>query len=158
MGRYKTKTEEIESTRLDHETGELIETTVKKTFVVKNESEPFFQVYLNYISWIYGIKSAAPFQLLCKFMEHAAFNKNRIDLSTKTRQELYDELGFSKSTFTKALNTLLELGVLYGERGSYTVNEQLLWKGDKREREALLKAKVKATFEIEPNDEFKIEE
>lgn len=35
MGRYKTKTEEIESTRLDHETGELIETTVKKTFVVK---------------------------------------------------------------------------------------------------------------------------
>ena len=26
------------------------------------------------------------------------------------------------------------------------------------EREALLKAKVKATFEIEPNDEFKIEE
>lgn len=50
MGRYKTKTEEIESTRLDHETGELIETTVKKAFVVKNESEPFFQVYLNYIS------------------------------------------------------------------------------------------------------------
>lgn len=50
MGRYKTKTEEIESTQLDHETGELIETTVKKTFVVKNESEPFFQVYLNYIS------------------------------------------------------------------------------------------------------------
>lgn len=158
MSKYKTKTEEIESIYVDKETGELIEKTIKKTFTIKDSSEPFFQVYLNYISWIYGIKSVAPFKLLCKFMELAAFNKNKIDLFSKNLdKKLYDELGLSKSTFTKALTTLSELGVISGERGSYIVNEQLLWKGDKREREALLNAKLKATFEIAPNEDFKTE-
>lgn len=85
------------------------------------------EIQLNDTSWLYKVNSAAPVKLIVKLLEYSG---NNIELSTKLRQDLYNELELSRSTFTKALNTLLELGVISGERGSYTVNKQILQRID----------------------------
>ena len=65
-------------------------------------------------------------------------------------------MGISDTSFSKALRSLIKLNIFSGEKGTYTINAEIFWKGDYKTREALLNSGCKIT--IEPNDEFKIEE
>lgn len=51
------------------------------------------------------------------------YNTNHVEISSKKRSEIIEDLHISDSSFTKSLNQLIKLNILTGSRGSYTVDE-----------------------------------
>lgn len=112
-------------TRVDSETGELIEETVSKTFFVNKKSEPFFLTYVKGLSIIYGIKSASALRLLYKLLELSEFNKTEIQISAPKKKEILKELEISEPCFTKSMKILSDAGLVIGGRGLYNISEDI---------------------------------
>lgn len=139
--------QEVTNKRLG-ENGNLIEETAIKTWTSSNKiSEPFFFTYINCISWIYGLKSITTIKILYKLLERAEFNTNKVEISSKKRSEIIKELEITDSSFTKCLNQLIDLNILQGSKGSYTIDENFFWKGDRKTRDTLMNARLKMTIE-----------
>ena len=56
-------TESKYTTRIDPDTGEIVEETSSKSFFVNKKSEPFFLTYVKGLSIIYNITSAAALRI-----------------------------------------------------------------------------------------------
>ena len=149
----ETKTEN----RVDEETGELIETTISKTFFVNKKSEPFFLTYVKGLSIIYNITSAAALRLLYKLLELSEFNKTEVQISAPKKKEILKELNISEPCFTKSMQLLSKAGLVTGGRGLYNISEDIFWKGDAKTRAALLNSKT-TKITIEPNDDFELKD
>lgn len=117
----ETKTEN----KVDEETGELIETTISKTFFVNKKSEPFFLTYVKGLSIIYNITSAAALRLLYKLLELSEFNKTEVQISAPKKKEILKELNISEPCFTKSMQLLSKAGLVTGSRGLYNISEDI---------------------------------
>lgn len=131
---------------LDKETGELVEQTESKTWVVSGPGEEFFQVYTQVLGIICGIKQFAAVKVLCKFLEKVDFNNNIVEVSKAGKQKICQELGISTPTYYNAINQLKELKLISGEGGMFTVEPELIWKGTIARRKELLTAGCKITI------------
>lgn len=118
-------TEEKTATRVDRETGEVIEETVSKTFFVNKQSEPFFLTYVKGLSIIYGITSAAALRLLYKLLELSEFNKTEVQISAPKKKEILKELNISEPCFTKSMQILSKAGLVTGSRGLYNISPDI---------------------------------
>lgn len=137
--------------------------TVTKEFVHKvTESEPFYMVFIDYVKWMYNVKSATTIKILHQLMEMADFNSGEVSLSTGKRKEIMNRFNISRSSFTQSLNYLIEQNILQqkfyvdqstGEvtneeiKGEYQINPDMFWKGDLKKRKEL-----RVTFEAVDDD------
>lgn len=139
--------------------------TTEKEFRFKSEEDPFYMVFVDFVKWMYNITSVASLKLLPRLLEEAEFNTGNISLSPGKRDAIQTELNMSKSTFTRALNDLIENKAIFrtyvtpideetGElledqkrevKGEYIVNPEMFWKGNLKDRTEL-RIKFEAIF------------
>jgi hypothetical protein len=128
------------TTTVDPDTGQIVMTDIQKTHLVTLQDEDkFFMVYLTMLQSFYQIKYVKDVMLLVKFAELADYNTGSIDLSTKLRVQICEELEIKPSNFSTSIKRMVNLGLLIGEKGSYTLNAGLFWKGDAKTRKQVMK-------------------
>lgn len=135
---------------VDTATGEVLTYQTKKVIKEKINSENFYMIYTDYCNRLYRISSGVAHNVFTWLCTHAEFNTGRVFLATAVRESLIKELEISDSQLTHALRVLKKNGVIAGERGLFTINPEIFWKGDQKlRREELLKNKeLKITYEI----------
>jgi hypothetical protein len=107
--------------------------------VTLEEFDRFYMVYFNMMKTFYQIKYLKDVLLLVKLCEDSNFNSGLINLSTQYRVDLCSFLNIRNSHLSSSLKRLSVLGLLIGNKGKYTINEGIFWKGDREIRDALLK-------------------
>lgn len=138
---------------VDPDTGQIIITDTQKTQVVTLQDEDkFFMVYLSMLQSFYQIKYVKDVMLLVKLAELSDYNTGHVELSAKLRLQICEELGIKPSNLSSTFRRLVDSGLLLGEKGSYTLNAGLFWKGDSKTRKQILKDKG-----LELNIKFVIE-
>lgn len=135
---------------VDATTGEVLTYQTKKVIKEKINSENFYMIYTDYCNRLYRISSGVAHNVFTWLCAHAEFNTGRVFLATAVRESLIKELEISDSQLTHALRVLKKNGVIAGERGLFTINPEIFWKGDQKlRRDELLKDKeLKITYEI----------
>ena len=141
-----TKVTEI----VDSQTGEILKYESQRVTREKINSENFYMIFTDYCNRLYRITSGIAHNVFTWMCTHAEFNSGRVSLPAALRQQLTKELDISDSQLTHALRVLKKNGVIAGERGLFSINPQIFWKGDQKiRRDELLKNKeLKITYEI----------
>lgn len=138
--------------------------TLTKEFTYKNQQDPFYMVFVQYVQWMYSLKSITTLKVLYKLLEMAEYNTGDVSLSTGKRNEIMKELDISRSSLTQSINHLVEAGAIHqktiesvnqetGEitietiRGEYLIAPEMFWKGDLKKR-----SELKVTFEVSYNE------
>lgn len=136
--------------------------TISRTVVHKlDDEDAFYMVFVDYVSWMFELKSITTIKVLNKLLSKSEFNTGLLDISTGLREQLMTELNLSRPAISKAINELVEKDVLRpctlvntdtGEvlktlKGQYMVNPAMFWKGDLKKRKEL-----KVTFTAEPEE------
>lgn len=144
----RLKNEEIV---VNHTTGEVL--TISKSFTIPTNSEEFFLLFLKNLGSLYELKNATEIHVLAFLCANAKFNTNEVSLSTAKRNELMAKLKIRPQSLTNAIRRLRVVGLLTGDKGEYTVNPLVMWKGSIKERDVRLKDKglsVMIKFENKP--------
>jgi hypothetical protein len=145
--------------KLKHET--TVETsgggqvTTSKTYSVRADSENFFQIFLESMAGLLQIKNATDHRVMYVLNSMAEFNTGRVILSSVERKTIIESLDVDDQTFSNSLRRLKAAGLLDGDRGIYTINPLVFWKGTTDERKKLLRQKgfeLKVIFK--PSEEF----
>ena len=139
MGRIKKK----ETTYVDSEGRQ--STTVTEIEIDHSPSEPFYQVYLNYIGWQFDIHGGAAQAVLVYFMENAEYNTGLVRFTASDRKELMERIKVSRAGLYKAIKYLEKVGAIAPKvcsvdgsvGGQYMINPNMFWKGDKSTRQSL---------------------
>lgn len=137
----------------DLETGEIKRFT-EISEVVKRDSEPFFLTYSREILALYG-KSIfnATTKVLWKLLEIAEYNTGEIYMTAKRRNIIMETCGISRASFDRAIRELEEADILERDGTTYSIRPDMFWKGDRKERNKLLTAKLKISFSAVYADE-----
>lgn len=138
--------------KVDCNTGEVQELTTTKTFTIQTQSsDEFYMTFIEYSALLFQLKSEPAKRVLAWMCNNMEYNKGTISIPTKQRKQLCEELQMDSPQLTHCIKKLKDLNILTGDRGFYTLNPLLFWKGTLTERGKLLKAKdlkisFKATF------------
>lgn len=139
----KMKKKFLESTSItvrDPKTGLDVKTDVIKIHVVTVEDfDRFYMVYFNMLKTFYEIKYLKDVMLLFKLCEMANFNTGKISLGADDRNDLCAFINVQNSHLSSGLKRLTELGLIFGKKGSYVINEGAFWRGDNVVRGLMLK-------------------
>ena len=80
---------------------------------------------------------------------NAEFNTGRVLLNANIRSEISKELDMSTGSITNNLKALKDLNLISGEKGTFTINPQIFWKGDEKARKAFMnEQEIKVKFSI----------
>lgn len=132
--------ESIKHEYVDPETGELKFTETKKVVKINmGKQEEFFMTYCNYLKGFYNLKYADDLKIIIKLNEWATFDTGEVQLTSKRRLEITEELGVRNDAISKSLKRLKESGVIDGDKGDFTINPIMFWKGDRAKRKDILK-------------------
>ena len=144
MNKYSTRTHYSKCINTD--TGEIKE-TVQTVDVVKNEVEPFFLTYSREILALYG-KSIfnATTKVLWKLLEITECNTGKVYVTAERRNNIMSACSISRASYDGAGRELVEADIMTKEGNTYTIRENMFWKGDREERRKLLNARLKVTF------------
>jgi len=144
MSKYITR--RVKNERKDPKTGEVLEYTDRQE-VIKNEVEPFFLTYSREILALYG-KSIfnATTKVLWKLLEIAEYNTGKVYVTTERRNNIMSACGISRASYDRAIKELVDADIMTKEGTTYTIRENMFWKGDRDERKKLLNARLKITF------------
>ena len=125
--------------------------TETKQFVYKADEEPFYNVFIKYIKWMFDINSIVTLKVLAYLLEIAEFNTGRVSLTAGERLRLMESVKITKSAVTRAVKELVDAGAITsvcrvnketGEqiimRGEYMINPQMFWKGELKKRKQLI--------------------
>lgn len=132
---------EIVTDVLDTTTGELVRTTTQKTYSIAVEQDAFFMTYIKYMSVFYKLKYADDMKVLAKFCQICSFDTGTVVLSSLERKSIEEELKMLPTNFSRSLKRLREIELISGEKGTFTINPELYWKGSNKTRNELLKSK-----------------
>ena len=129
---------------LDKNTGELITSTIEKTYSYKiKDNDEFVMMYYKYIlDAMTNIKSANALKLLIALSSIADYNTGVILLTSSRRSVICKRLNISSPNLNHYINELKKADVLSGARGEYMINPKYFWKGDSNERNKMLKDKL----------------
>jgi DNA-binding transcriptional ArsR family regulator len=123
---------------VDKQTGEVA--TVKKEVTLQAGPDDFFMVFLTHLSSLFKITNSTDVHVLVKLCELCQFNSNTVSLSTNQRREITEQLKITQQTFTNSLRSLRKAGLVTGERGLFTLNPEIVWKGSVNSRNRLLRS------------------
>lgn len=128
--------EEYKGFRTDLETGEITEFSEHKSIQLKR-TEPFFQVYSQQILALYSTDVMnATTKVLYKMLEYAEYRV----------EEIMSSCNISRASYHRGVKELISKGIITKGKGSYTIAENMYWKGDMKMRENIIKAKMEITF------------
>lgn len=154
MGKYVVKS--IETEKVDKETGEVIKRT-EAVSIIRKDAEPFFLTYSKGIMSLYG-KTVfnVTTKVLWKLMEYAEYNTGKVYMTAERTEEIMQECGLSKSSYYRAIEELKKAGIITGGKSTFTIAENMFWKGDRKAREELKQAQLKVIFEpvYEADDKY----
>lgn len=137
----------LETTKVDKETGEILRST-KSTSVIRQDVEPFFFTYSKQILALYGKNVFnVTTKVLYKLLEFADNNTGKVYMNSDRVQEILDICKISKRSYYRAIEELKEDGIISGDKSTFTIAENMFWKGDRKTREKLMKARLKVTFD-----------
>ena len=126
---------------VDPETGEVTSTTSKKTHrITLDKNDHFYMCFFETMAPYYGLKYADDLKLISKFCELAEWNTGKVSVSTSTRESICKELNINTSNLSRSIKRLRDSNLISGEKGIFTINPSIFWKGDKKSREDLLKS------------------
>jgi hypothetical protein len=116
------------TTRLDEETGQLIETSV--TVTVKERISPYFISFHEASKRYMFLTSAKAIQLFGLLCEHMTYESNLVDLTDTEAAEIDSRLG-TNSVYRWRLIKMLILAGLVHRLGDnkYYLNPMCVWKG-----------------------------
>lgn len=133
--------EEYKGFRIDPETGEITEFSEHKSVQLKR-TEPFFQVYSQQIMALYSTDVMnATTKVLYKMLEYSEWNTGKVFMTTDRVEEIMFSCNISRASYHRGIKELISKG-----KGSYTIAENMYWKGDMKMRENIMRAKMKITF------------
>jgi len=145
----KRITQTIQREIIDVNTGESVKVDTQKTFTEKINPEHFYMTFIDYIAPLYQLHSEVARRMLDWMCEHAEYNTGIVDLSTSKRQQMCSELNLANNQITNNLKKLKDLNLITGDKGSFTVNPEIFWKGDAQTRKDILNNKsLQVSFEI----------
>lgn len=145
MGKYLVQSTQVE--KYDKETGELLKST-SSVSIMKKEVEPFFFTYSKELMALYG-KSVfnSTTKVLWKLMEYAEYNTGKVYMNSDRVNEIIQCCKIGKASYYRAISELKEVGIITGDKNTFTIAENMFWKGDAKSRNELKKAKLKVTFQ-----------
>ena len=144
MGKYFVS--ESFSRRVDPKTGYISDYSEKKE-VVKVETEPFFLTYSKQIIALYSSNILnATTKVLYKLLEFSEWNTGKVYMTAGRTEEIMQICGLSKSSYYRAIDELLNIGLISKEKGCYIIQENMFWKGDRAMRDQVIRAKMKVSF------------
>lgn len=139
-------------------TGEINEFSRHKSVQLK-KTEPFFQVYSQQILALYSTDVMnATTKVLYKMLEYAEWNTGKVFMTTDRVEEIMSSCNISRASYHRGVKELIDKGIIIKGKGSYTIAENMYWKGDMKMRESIMKAKMKVTFTPMLEEENIIEE
>ena len=109
---------------------ETFENYGKKIKIKSTIDECRIITYLNTISWVYKLNSMVTYKLIYKLLEKVNYNSNIINISSKMRKQICKELNISNSSYITGIKQLIELELISGDKGQYSINKEMFWKGD----------------------------
>ena len=134
---------------VNKDTGETLSYESEKIFTQKIEKDKFYITYIDFIAPFFKLKSAKAKDLLIWMCNNAEFNSGRILMPTEIRDQISKELDMSANGITNNLKSLKDLNLISGERGVFTINPQIFWKGDEKARKAFMnEQEIKIKFSI----------
>ncbi len=72
-----------------------------------------------------------------------------VSLSAFTRKQICEELQISNNQITNSIRKLKELNLITGDKGTFTLNPEIFWKGDAQTRKQVLEGKsLKISYEL----------
>jgi len=126
--------------RVDPETGEIVETEVKKLVKVNmGKQDEFYMTYCSYLSSLYELTYADDIKLMVKLCEWGEFDTGDVQLTSARRQEITDTMGMHNSNISKSIKRLKEKNLIAGDKGAFKINPVIFWKGDRAVRKDILK-------------------
>lgn len=145
----KRITQTIQREIVDVTTGELVKVDTQKTFTEKISSDNFYMTFIGYMSPLFNLHSDVARSILDWMCMRAEYNSGVVDLSTSKRQKMCSDLSITSNQVTNNLKKLKELGLITGEKGEFTINPEIFWKGDTKTRQQVLEGKsLKVSFEL----------
>ena len=145
----KRITQTIQREIIDVTTGELVKVDTQKTFTEKISPDNFYMTFIGYMSPLFNLHSDVARSILDWMCMRAEYNSGVVDLSTSKRQKMCSDLSITSNQVTNNLKKLKELGLITGEKGEFTINPEIFWKGDTKTRQQVLEGKaLKVSFEI----------
>ncbi len=150
----KRITQTIQREIVDVTTGEVVKVDTQKTFTEKVSPESFYMTFIGYMSPLFNLHSDVARSILDWMCMRAEYNSGVVDLSASKRQKMCQDLSITSNQVTNNLRKLKELGLITGEKGEFTINPEIFWKGDTKTRQQVLEGKsLKVSFEIVDNQE-----
>ena len=144
MGKYLV--EEYEGQYVDPSTGEVSSYSKHKSVQLK-ETEPFFLTYSKQILALYSTDVLnATTKVLYKMMEFAEWNTGKVYMSADRVDEILQTCYISRATYFRSIKELLGKGIITKGKGSFTIAENMFWKGELKMRDKVMKAKMQITF------------
>lgn len=89
------------------------------------------------------------YQLFRWMCTNAKRNTNKVLIPTAIRVQISNDLEMSTGSITNNLKALKDLNLISGEKGVFTINPQIFWKGDEKARKAFMcEQEIKIKFSI----------
>lgn len=131
----------------DTSTGEILEDYVNHKEIQLKETEPFFLTYSKQIMALYDTDVLnATTKVLYKMLEFSEWNTGKVYMSADRVEEIMQICGISRASYHRAIKELIAKGIITKGKGSYTIAENMFWKGEIKMREKVINAKLKVTF------------
>lgn len=144
---------EYKGSRTDPNTGEILEFSEHKSIELK-KTEPFFLTYSKQILALYTTDVLnATTKVLYKMLEYSEWNTGKVYMTTDRVEEIMATCNISRATYHRAVKELITKGIIIKGKGSYTIAENMFWKGELKMRDEIIKAKMKVTFTPVLNEE-----
>lgn len=142
--------------RIDPNTGEEVEQFNSKTIELK-PSEPFFLTYSKQIMALYSTDVLnATTKVLYKMLEFAEWNTGKVYMTTDRVEEIMQICSISRASYHRAIKELISKGVIVKGKGSYTITQEMFWKGEIKMRDKIInaKARLQVTPVFDDNDQY----
>lgn len=137
---------EYRGQRINPETGEIYEYSEQKS-VIKTDVEPFFLTYSKQILALFDTEVLnATTKVLYKLLEFAEFNTGKVYMTPERVDELLNICGISRASYHRATNELIKRGVISKNKGTYTIAENMFWKGDRKVRDDIINSRLMVSF------------
>lgn len=116
------------STTVNHETGEVKESTTVR--VVKGEEPSYIKLYLQDISYLYGLPATAG-DLMHELLQYVTYGTHQIILNASVKERICKVTGIAKQTLNNRLQDLVNKGIIARDgRSVFVLNPYLFGKGD----------------------------
>lgn len=129
----------VQTQVVDRETGETTYVETQKSYTIQTTVDKFYMTFIEFAKPRLKIKFASDHLVLATLCDMATYNTGVVRITPQDRDEMSVTLELSKQQLTNSLTRLKKLDLITGDRGTFTINPQVFWKGDTKTRESLLK-------------------